>query len=60
MKNLNKAILEVMKAVNGIEKNTKVGFGQSSYKGVSDQDVKRAFKKALIDAELVIVPTGID
>lgn len=54
--NLAKAVLSVMEAVAGVEKNTNVGNGQSSYKGVSDKDVKQAFRKAFIDAKLVILP----
>ena len=45
--NLAKAIIEVMKAVKGIEKNEVVGFGKSAYQGVSDKDVKEAIGNAM-------------
>jgi len=57
--NLAKAVLKVMKAVSSVEKNTNVGTGRSSYKGVSDKDVKIAFQKAFIDANLVILPIKV-
>jgi hypothetical protein len=60
MKNISKAILQVMAAVEGVEKNTTVGSGNYSYKGVSDKDVKEVFKPALIAAELTILPVSID
>ncbi len=58
--NLAKAIIQVMKAVDSIEKGATVGTGGSSYKGVKDIDVKQAYKKAMIDAGLCILPIGID
>ena len=39
--NLAKAVIAVMKEVKGIDKTLNVGTGQSSYKGVSDKDVKQ-------------------
>jgi hypothetical protein len=39
-KKLHTSINEVMKEVKNIEKNLTVGVGKSSYKGVSDKDVK--------------------
>ena len=41
MENLAKAILCVMKDVKGIDKTLTVGTGNSSYKGVPDQEVKK-------------------
>jgi len=38
---LAKAIIAVMKSVKGIDKDMNVGTGNSSYKGVSDQSVKK-------------------
>lgn len=59
MKELNKAILEVMKEVENIEKGLRVGTGGASYKAVSDGDVRNALRKAMLKAELVIVPTSV-
>ena len=59
MKNLAKAIIQVMKAVKSIDKNLTVGTGQGSYKGVGDKDVKLQIGQAMQDAGLVIVPTDI-
>ncbi len=53
--NLAKAVISVMKAVNGVEKNTTVGSGSYSYKGVSDKDVKNAYKKAMQENGLCIL-----
>jgi len=56
-----KAIVAVMKSVKaGVEKNLSVGAGNSSYKGVSDQDVKKAVGRAMAENGLVILPIGID
>lgn len=60
MKNLAKAVINVMRAVKGIEKNSKVGSGNSSYDGVMDKDVKEAFKKAFIDNGLCLFPIDVD
>jgi hypothetical protein len=60
MKNLAKAIIQVMKSVKSIDKNLLVGTGQGSYKGVGDKDVKVAIGQAMQEAGLVIVPTGIE
>lgn len=60
MKNLTKAVISVMKAVNGIEKNTTVGSGRNSYKGVNDKDVKAVYKKAMEDNGLCILPISIN
>ena len=60
MKEISKAIIQVMKAVKGMEKNSNVGAGKSSYKGTKDQDVKEVFNTALADAGLCILPIGIE
>ncbi len=44
---ITKAIIQVMASVKGIEKNLTVGTGGSSYKGVSDKDVKNEIGKAM-------------
>lgn len=60
MKNLVKALIQVMKDIPGIEKNTTVGTGQNSYQGVSDKDVKESVRKAMISNGLIIVPVDIE
>jgi len=59
MKNLVKAILAVMSEVENIDKNMNVGTGSSSYKAVSDKDVKLAVGKAMKNNGLVILPIEI-
>jgi len=58
--NITKAIISVMKTVKGIEKDSTVGTGQNSYKGVGDQQVKQIIGRAMQENGLVIVPTGIE
>ena len=60
MKHLAQAIVAVMKEVKGIDKATTVGVGSSSYKGVSDQDVKKIIGEAMERNGLCIVPTAVD
>ena len=60
MKNLAKAVIQVMKEVKGMEKNSKVGTGQSSYDGTKDQDVKEVFNDALQRNGLCILPIDIE
>ena len=55
-----KAVIEVMKAVKGMEKNSDVGAGHSSYKGTKDSDVKEVFNEEMSKAGLCIVPIDID
>jgi hypothetical protein len=57
---LAKAIVAVMNDVAGIEKSLTVGTGNSSYKGVSDKDVKRIIGNAMVKHGLCILPLGID
>ena len=60
MKNIAKAIIEVMKAVNGMEKKSNVGVGKNSYKGTKDQDVKEVFNEELAKNGLCIMPIDIE
>lgn len=59
LKNIAQAITETMQAVEGVEKNKIVGSGQSAYKGVSDQDVKKVIRAAMIKNGLSVVPIGV-
>lgn len=59
MKNLAKAILQVMAEVKGMEKNSKIGTGNSAYDGTKDQDVKEVFNDALQRNGLCILPIDI-
>lgn len=60
MENIAKAIIEVMKEVEGIEKNMQVGTGSNSYKGVSDQEVKKIIGNAMVKNGLCILPIGVE
>lgn len=60
MKNLAKAVVAVMKEVKSIKKNSNVGTGNSSYKGVQDMDVKKAVGEAMEKNGLCILPVSID
>lgn len=53
------AIIQVMKAVEGIEKNSTVGSGSNQYKGISDKDVKNKVGDAMAEAGLCIIPTKV-
>jgi hypothetical protein len=57
---LTKAILKVMSEVKGVEKNLSVGTGNNSYKGVSDQDVKKIIGNAMAKNGLTIIAVEID
>jgi hypothetical protein len=59
MKNLAKAIIDVMKDVKGMEKNSRVGTGKSSYDGTKDADVKEVFNEAMAKHGLCILPIDI-
>jgi hypothetical protein len=59
MKNLAKAIIEVMKEVRGMEKNSKVGSGGHSYNGTKDQDVKEVFNNSMSKNGLCLIPFDI-
>jgi hypothetical protein len=60
MKEISIAIQKVMSEVKGMEKNSKVGTGNSSYDGTKDQDVKEIFNDALYRNGLCILPTSIE
>lgn len=60
MENITKAIIAVMKAVKGIEKNTTVGSGSYAYDGVKDQDVKQKIQAAMAENGLCAIPTSVD
>lgn len=59
-KEIAKAIINVMKDVKGMEKNSKVGKGGNSYSGTKDQDVKEVFNEALSNHGLCIMPIDIE
>ncbi|MGI1661397.1 ERF family protein [Palleronia sp. KMU-117] len=59
IKNLTAAVIKVMEEVKGVEKNTTVSAGNSSYKGVSDKDVKDVIRRAMIKNGLAILPVDI-
>jgi hypothetical protein len=59
MKNIAKAIIQVMIEVKGMEKNSNVGSGRNSYNGTKDQDVKEVFNDALATNGLCILPIDI-
>lgn len=59
MKQIASAIIEVMKAVKGMEKNSSVGSGKNSYQGTKDQDVKEVFNDALSNNGLCILSIDI-
>lgn len=58
--NIAKAIVAVMQVVKGVEKNTNVGTGSNSYKGVADKDVKIAIGEAMEKHGLSILPIGVE
>lgn len=60
MKNLTKAVISVMKEVKGIEKDLNVGTGNSSYKGVGDQQVKKVIGDAMAKNGLCILPISVN
>jgi len=55
-----KAVLRVMQEVKGMEKNSRVGAGNSAYNGTKDQDVKEVFNEALARNGLAIFPVDIE
>jgi hypothetical protein len=60
MTNLAKAILKVMEAVKGIDKTMTIGTGNSSYKGVPDQEVKKIIGDEMKKAGLVLLPISVE
>ena len=60
MKNLAKAVLQVMKEVKGMEKNSRVGgSSKSAYDGTKDKDVKEVFNDVMQKNGLCILPIDI-
>lgn len=57
---LAKAIIAVMKEVKGIDKSMTVGTGQSSYKGVPDQEVKKIIGDAMAKNGLTMLPIDVE
>lgn len=56
-----KAIIKVMQAVKGMEKNSRVGGNTASaYNGTKDQDVKEVFNEELAKQGLCIMPINIE
>ena len=60
MKEIAKAIVAVTNTVKGIEKNSTVGTGNSSYKGVNDKDVKTIMREAMAENGLSILPIDVE
>ena len=60
MKELSKAILNVMEEVKGIDKSITVGSGKSSYKGVPDQEVKKIIGDAMQKNGLSLLPISVE
>ena len=60
MKQIAEACIKVTEAVKGIEKNSNVGTGNSSYKGVNDKDVKEIMREAMAANGLSMLPTGVE
>ncbi len=60
MENLAKAILSVMREVKGIDKTTTIGTGNSAYKGVPDQEVKKVIGESMAKNGLCVLPIGIE
>ena len=58
-KQIAKAIIQVMKEVKGMEKNSNVGSGKNAYNGTKDQDVKEVFNDALSKNGLCMIPNDI-
>jgi len=54
------AIIKVMQAVKGMEKNSQVGSGRMAYSGTKDQDVKEVFNDALSHNGLCMLPMDIE
>jgi len=60
MKNLAKAVIEVMKTVKCMEKNSTIGSGSYAYNGTKDKDVKEVFNDALSKNGLCILPIDVN
>lgn len=57
---LAKAVIAAMKAIKGVDKSMTVGSGTSTYKGVSDKDVKNIIGEAMENAGLCLLPISIE
>lgn len=60
MKEISKAIIKVMQAVKGMEKNSKVGTGKTSYDGTKYSDVAERFNEEMAKNGLCMLPIGVD
>lgn len=60
MENISKAIINVMQAVKGMEKNSKVGTGNTSYDGTKYSDVAERFNEEMAKNGLSMLPIGIE
>jgi hypothetical protein len=60
MENIAKAIQAVMKDVQGMEKNSRVGSGGSAYDGTKYSDVAERFNESMTQNGLCILPTAIN
>jgi hypothetical protein len=60
LKNLNQAVVAVMKQVRYMEKNSRVGSGNAAYDGTKDSDVKEAFNVAMAEHGLCIFPISVE
>lgn len=60
MKNLAKAVINVIQKVKGIDKTMTVGEGRNSYKGVSDQEVKKVIGEAMAENGLCLLPISVE
>jgi len=58
--NLAQAIIAVMQEVKGIEKSMTIGTGNSSYKGVPDQEVKKIIGESMAKNGLCILPIAVE
>ena len=56
---LTKAVIEVMTEVKGMEKNSRIGTGNSAYDGTKDKDVKEVFNEKFAEKGLAIMPIDV-
>jgi len=60
MTHLTKAIISVMQEVNYLSKDDKVGYGQNSYKAITDEKVRKTLRESMAKYGLVIFQESID
>jgi len=60
MEELIKAVNSVMNEAKSVSKNSNVGFGKSSYKGVKDLDVKQTLQPLMAKHGLAMFQTSLD